>query len=215
MGKRGGIFKTIIISLFFLFGCSQKYVNVEGKSLDEKVVASWKELDCKIIEQDEKGFALGVQIKSLAMVEDSVGLRGRSEGSEGVLPLLGSIFIFGGGVGCIFSTVSQISAEEPTETGCLISGIALLTGFAMKLAAAVPSFVKKDTICTDNAILSEQKIKVAVENSDFEKSYYTDTNGNVKLKFDDIIFEPSKADSAFSLIIKYEEMIDTVGIRLR
>jgi hypothetical protein len=35
MAKKSEILKTIIVFLFFLLGCSQKYVDAEGVSLEE------------------------------------------------------------------------------------------------------------------------------------------------------------------------------------
>jgi hypothetical protein len=48
---------------------------------------------------------------------------------------------------------------------------------------------------------------------DFEKEYYTDEYGNVKLKFDEIIPESTEADSVLDLIIRYYELVDTVEVR--
>jgi len=54
-----------------------------------------------------------------------------------------------------------------------------------------------------------------LKNTSSEKAYYTDKNGNIKLKFDDIIPEPAEADSVLNLIIQYEELIDTVNVEVK
>jgi hypothetical protein len=62
--------------------------------------------------------------------------------------------------------------------------------------------------------LIKQKIKVMVENSDFKKTYWTDKNGNIELKFNEIIPESTVDDSMFNLIIQYEELFDTVNVNI-
>jgi len=228
MSKKEEIFKTIILFLFFLFGCSNKYADVEGEPFEGEVVSSWQELDCKIVEQDEQGFSLGVQIESLVVIGDSLGLEARSEGDKGFLPVLGGIVMYVGGLGGCFYATSQdfdfFPTEERMEKGCLISGISFFAGLVMSYAGgargyvvdkAVPDFIKTDTICVDSMILSKQKIKISVEESDFEKSYYTDEDGNIDLKLNEIIPKPSVADSVLNLIIQYEEMVDSVDVKIK
>ena len=53
-----------------------------------------------------------------------------------------------------------------------------------------------------------------VENSDFKKTYWTDKNGNIELKFNEIIPESTVDDSMFNLIIQYEELFDTVNVNI-
>jgi hypothetical protein len=72
MAKKGEIFKTIILFLFFLFGCSHKYVNAEGESLDGKVVDSWEELDADIIRVYEGKIRLNIHIKDFDIVSGFV-----------------------------------------------------------------------------------------------------------------------------------------------
>ena len=72
MARKSEILKTIIVFLFFLFGCSHKYVDVKGGSLEDKIIASWDELDCKIVEQNEQGFSLGFKIRDIIVVGDSI-----------------------------------------------------------------------------------------------------------------------------------------------
>jgi len=61
--------------------------------------------------------------------------------------------------------------------------------------------------------LSKQKIKISVERLDFAKMYYTDEDGNIELKFDEILPEPTDADSVLSIIMRYYELVDTVRVR--
>ncbi len=227
MGKKGEILKTVIVFLFFLFGCSHKYVDTEGKSLDEKIVASWEELDCRIIEQDEQGFSMNSQIKYMAIIKDSLGVEwsGRRGGSGKVdiLPLLGGLVgYFGCLGGCYYVKSQDYLTDKVLETGCFISSISCLAGFTMivagsrrsKGAANIKSdFRKADTLCVDSVLLSRQKIKISVEKTGFEEIYWTDRGGNIGLKFDEIIPEPTEADSVLELIIRYEDLADSVKVR--
>jgi hypothetical protein len=232
MDKKGEIFKTIILFLFFLFGCSHKYVDAEGESLDEQVVDSWEELDCKVVEQDERGFSLGLEVRDIIVVEDSVKSRklySREFSEKGpVLPLFGAMIGIVGGIGgCYYGLHNNISWDgydkDQFDRGCLISFASCFTGAGMmfmglpnsskrKAIKAIPDFIKRDTVCIYSMFLIKQKIKVLVEDTDLEKIYLTDDNGNVELKFDEIISEPTDADSILDLIIRYYEMVDTVRV---
>ena len=169
MGKKEKIFKTIILFSFFLFGCSHKYVDVEGESLDWKVVSSWEELDCKIVEHDGQGFSLNVKVKDIAVVRDSLRigeLYEHGSGEVNIMPLLGAAVGFFGCLGGIYYVRSQdydiLPTEEQMEVGCLISSLSCLTGFAMILGGSrkgdgsiniMPDFIKTDTICVDSMLL--------------------------------------------------------------
>jgi hypothetical protein len=61
--------------------------------------------------------------------------------------------------------------------------------------------------------LRDYKVKIMLENTNSEKTYYTDENGNLELKFDEIIPESTEVDSTFSLIIEYGDLIDTVKVK--
>lgn len=74
-------------------------------------------------------------------------------------------------------------------------------------------FMKMDTVRVDSMLLPRQKIKVSVEEADFEEIYWTDEEGNIELRFEEIIPEPADAYSVLRLIIRYEEMVDTVKVR--
>ena len=220
--KKERIFKIIILFLFFVIGCSHKYVDVEGESLDEKVVASREELYCKIVEQDERGFTLSLEVRDV-VVGDSIG-----EGNAWiVLGFLGGV---GGCLGGCYYEVSNISwdgsGQEEFGRGVLISFASCVTGVGMifagidrnrksyrrKVAKTIPIFIKKDTVCINNVVLSKQKIKISIEESDFEKVYYTDKEGSVELKFNEILPKPKKTNFKFKVIIRYEDMVDSVNV---
>lgn len=236
MCEKGKIFKTVILFLFlfFLFGCSHKYVDAEGESLDGKVVDSWEELDCKIVEQDERGFTLGVEVKDIIVVGDSLKsgnlymLKSPGEGDAWIaLGFLGGV---GGCLGGCYYGLSNISwdgsDEEEFDRATLISFASCVTGAGMIFAGiernrksyrskgskAMHCFGKGDNICVESVSLSKQKIKISIENSDFEERYWTDEEGNVNLKFEEIIPESTEVDSVLNLIIRYYELVDTVEV---
>lgn len=235
MAKKVEILKIMILFLFLLFGCSHKYVDVEGESLDEKVVASWEELDCRVVEKDEEAFSLCLQVRDISVVGGSKKLaelyrRGSQEKEDGRIPF-GVLAGVGGCIGgCyyglhdnnIFSWDGYDEEDgERFNRGCFISFISCATGLSIvfwgiderrKAAEAISGFIKRDTVCTDSTVLSKQKIKISVEKTDLEKTYYTDEDGNLELGFKEIIPEYSGIDSVFNLIIRYYELVDTVEV---
>jgi hypothetical protein len=247
--------KIIILFVVILSGCSHKYVDVEGRSLDDKIIASWEELDCKIVEQDEQGFSLGLQVRDIIVVGDSIkavepynGMSMLGDVKSG--PSVGDRFFgcLGVGAGCTLGVLGlmfsggppMIGASEPPEipaswtVGCITAA-----GIGALVAVASASVVSKGskstpvgkggkrlgkdciyTMCTgSNALVRKgtplmvEKVKIVVENTNFEKTYWTDENGNIKLKFEDIIPEPLAADSVLNLIIHYYELVDTVEVK--
>ena len=227
MDKKGEILKTIIVFLFLLFGCSNKYVDINRVSIHGGVVDKWEELGCGIMEQDEKGFFLSFWIDDMVVVGDSIKAEEfvkREDGRKAdILVALGMAIIYSGGLGSCYYVKSQdYFTDEVLETGCFISSVSCLSGLAMIVwggnsrSSDIKSrrdFIKGDTVCVDSESLSKKKIKISIDGSDLEKSYYTDKSGNVKLSFEEIIPEPTVADSIIGLIIKYEEMVDTVNVR--
>jgi hypothetical protein len=227
MAKKRKILKTVIIFLFFLFGCSHKYVDVKGRSLDEKIVDSWEELDCGVVEQNEQGFSLNCKIKYMAIVKDSVKrkefVKREKESKADILIALGMVVIYSGGLGSYYYIKSRdYLTDEVFETGCFISSVSCLAGLAMiagggkRRSVVVKSrsgLIKGDTICVDSLMLSKGKIEILMENSNFEKTYYTDENGNIELEFEEIIPEPTESDSTIDLIIRCYELVDTVKVR--
>jgi hypothetical protein len=232
MAGKEEIFKTIILFLFFLFGCSHKYVNAERESLDGKVVASWEELDCKIVEQDEQDFSLGFEIRDIAVISGSAKLvepyKRSSREKKDVWNPLGMLVGLGGCIGgCYYGLHDNISwcgefDEDRFDRGCVISFTSCVAGLGMifignahkrKIAKAIPAFIKEDTVCTGGESLSIQKVKISINRLDFVKTYWTDGDGNIGLQFDEFNPEPAGADSVLNLIIQYEEMVDTVMVR--
>lgn len=228
MAKKEEILKTIILFLFFLFGCNHKYINVEGESLDERIVASWEELGCKVVGQNKKSFLLNSQVKYMAIIKDSVGGEGngrRWDSERGnILPLLGGLIGYFGCLGGYYYVKSQdYLTEENLELGCLISSVSCLTGLVMivggddnnrKVAMDINYFIKRYTVCVDSVPLSKEEVKVVVKNVNFEKKYYTDEKGNIELKFDEMLAEPKKTNFRFKVIIHYEDMVDSVNLRI-
>ena len=224
MGKKEKIFKTFILFLLLLFGCSQKYVDAEGVSLDDKVIDSWEELDSKIIEQDKSGFSLGFRIWFVVVVDDSLSVIGCAKEGRNVLSLLGGfVGCLGGLGGCLYVLSGEIEentifpSEERINQGFLISGISCFTGFVMmvmgrergyKVAKPIPNYIKKDTVCADSVSLYGEEVKVTINNTDFEEKYLTDEDGGIELKFDEIISEPAETDLVLNLIIQYEKRGD-------
>lgn len=222
MVEKGKIFKTFILFLFFLFGCSNKYADVEGE-----VVSSWQELDCEIVEQDEQGFSLGVQVKDFISEELSKSYIGSlDKGEEGVIPfLLGSVVAVGGCYGGLRCTnLSDWSSSPRWGEGCIVSAASWAAGLSiMKLGASkgakfvkiIPNVAQVDTLCVDSTAVSVGKLKVLMGNTNFEKMYWTDKNGDSELKFNEIIPEPAETDSVLNLIIQYKEMVDTVDVEIK
>jgi len=226
MGEKEKIFKTIILFLFLLFGCSQKYADVEVKSFGGKATGSSKQLCCTVVEQDEEAFSLNCKIEYSVIVKDSVKTKefGRREELKkaDILIALGMASIYSGCLGGFYYVKSQdYPTDEVFETGCFISSVSCLTGLAMivgggkrRLTVVESGYdlIKRDTACVDSILLIGQKIKVELEESNFEKIFWTDENGNIELRFEEIIPEPTEADSTLNLIVKYEEMVDTVDV---
>ncbi len=223
--------KAMILFVFILSGCSKKYVDIEGKSLDEKIVASWEELECKIVEQNEEGFSLGLEVRDIIVVGDSVKAgelykhKFIDEGSDGLL--WGSIIGFSG-LGGFYYLLSQDLTDpsnfEQQEKTCFISCTSCIAGLGVILAwgtnrreviKGIPDLVRGDTVCVDGEPLSMQYVNVLIEESNFKKEYYTDKKGNVELKFNEIIPKTTEADSILNLIIRYYELVDTVDVRIR
>jgi len=233
MAEKVKIFKTIILFLFFLFGCSRKHVNAGKELFGEGSADCWGELDCEIVEQDGRGFSLNFRMKDMAVMRDSVRLekfyeRKFSEKGSDLFPF-GLLVGLGGCLGgCYYGLHDNISwdgyDEERADRGCFISFASCIAGLSIafwefddrrKAAKDISSFIKRDTLCVDKKILSKQKVKILVEGSDFEKAYYADENGNVELKYDEIIPEPAESDSVLNLIIQYGKMVDSVDVKIK
>jgi hypothetical protein len=222
--------RIVILFIVVLSGCSHKYVDVEGKSLEEKIVDTWEELDCKIVEQDEQGFALGFEFKDVIVVGDSVrsGELYKHKFIDGGSDwLLWGSIIGLSGLGGFYYLLSQDLTDpsnfEQQEKTCFISCTSCIAGLGVILAGGtnrrevikgIPDLVRGDTVCVGSEPLSMQYVNISIKESDFKKEYYTDRNGNVELKIKEIIPDPTEADSVLNLIIQYEEMVDTVNVKI-
>jgi hypothetical protein len=82
-----------------------------------------------------------------------------------------------------------------------------------KSVKIMPDHVKTNRLCVDSAVVSIDKVKILVENTDFGKIYWTDESGNIELKFNEIVPEPTEADSVFNIIIQYGDLFGAVKVR--
>ena len=231
MVEKREIFKTIILFLFFVYGCSHKYVDAE-----EEVGVLWRELDCRIVGQDEQGFSLGVGVKNFAFIDDSLKSRGIHElKSPGEGDLLIAFGVLGGLGGCLAGCNYGLSSfswdgsgQEEFDRGTLISFTSCAAGLVMmfvgidrnrksrcKVSRIMPYFEKVDTVCVGSEAVSARQVKILIKMLDFKETYWTDEEGNIKLKFNEIIPDPTEADSVLNLIIRYGEMADTVNVEIR
>ncbi len=224
--------KIMILFIVVLSGCSKKYLaSTEEELIDHRVFSSWKELDGKVVGLSDKGFSLGLQVKDFAIIRDHLKLKEvyvRSSGEGGsFMAQLGAVVGF---VGCIWGYNYAKSAncwygeDDKVMEGCMVSCASFFTFFGfMKRGASrdfesvkiIPDYIKIDTICVDSVSLSEEEVKIMVKNTNFEKLYYTSKEGNIDLIFDEIIPEPTEADSILNLIIRYYELVDTVDVNIR
>jgi hypothetical protein len=225
----------IFLLVTLMSGCGQKYLDSrEEELLDRKILNSWSNLDTKIVAQDYKGISLNVQVKDFIGVRDSLKLKefykhGFGRKDTGIKINYTKILIGCaiGGCAVLASSMSAYSwMNDPSDDIYLklawcygvLGGITALyfildglVGFSRPKSE--PYYIKKDGICIDSTVTSVDKVKVIVENKNFEKIYYTDEFGNINLKFNEIIPEPAEADSIINLIVRYEEMVDSLKVR--
>ncbi len=222
----------VLFIIILLFECAQDHlIRRQEEVVSRKSSPLRSELDVKVVTQERNGFSLVSQIRNIAVVRDSLKLEELyvhgSEENENIMALLGAAVGFGGCFGgCSYARSADCLAGEDEKMidGCMISFVSALLGAAMISEASsqgseftkiMPGFIKRDTICVDSIILIKQKMKITVENSDFEKVYYTDEDGNIELKIDEILPEPNEADSVLNVIIHYYELVDSVEVRFR
>jgi len=230
MERRKELFIIFFMFLFCVFfsGCAKnQLIRRKEVLVDRKSSPLRSELDVRVVSQDEQVFSLFPQIKNIAFVRDSVKLEELyvhgSEESADFIGVLGAAIGFGGCIGGYkYAESGNCLYDNRFSEGCAISFVSAALGAAMisegssqgaEFIKIMPGFIKRDTVCVDSMFLIKQKIKVLVEESNFEKVYYTDEKGNIELKFDEILPEPSEGDSILSLIIRYYELIDTVRVR--
>jgi hypothetical protein len=226
--------KITILFIIVLSGCSEKYLaSREEEFLGGEGLISWKEMHVKAMKQDRESISLNVQIEEYIEVKDSFDVEEVYESDNGSVrgpntkgyPDIGT----GCAIGCVFlyfffgDMAHEYSRTAEDNKYMLLLGMSGLLFIGKGLAEHVFDFpsivnyvrVQMDTVCVDKRSLLGEEIRVLVENVNFEKAYYTDKNGNIELGFDEIIPEPMEADSELDIIINYEEMADTVDIKLR
>lgn len=220
--------KIIIFFIVVLTGCSNKYVAAREEGLIDR---EWSVLDAKIVGKDNVGFTLNLNVQDFVEVKDSVKLRKLFESRRrkvGFYKVLGGCAI--AGCAALASAGSVLSwANNPSDDIFLklawgygiVGGIGALyfiisgsSDFA-KSNREKPYYTKKNIMCKNSIPLRDEEVEIMLEKTDFGKIYYTDENGNIELKMNEIIPEPTEADSTINLIIQYEEMVDTLDVRLR
>ena len=238
MCKFRNSFRVIIIFVFFVFmyGCSGKYVGLSEEDLaDREILTSWKELDADITRRYDEEIFLNVQIKDFIKVADSAKLK-KIYKSESQLKddyarniRVGNYSVFGGcataGVGCLAGFLNYLYFFDPADDvdsyyesaaylfAGLIGASCLVANGVLHLVRqykATPYYIKDGVICTNNAPLTNKEVRIINRSTNFERIYYTDEGGDIEFEISEILSEPTEADSAFELIIQYEEMADTV-----
>lgn len=176
---------------------------------------------------EPKGFGKGSSSKKYVELESSA-----SDRLVGCLGVGGGCTL--GALGMVFAAgPPMIGASEPPEipvwwtVGCITAA-----GIGALVAVASASVVSKGNkplswrkgekrpdgdytyvMCSGSNALVNESIEIIVAQSNYEKEYFTDEDGNIELKFDEVIPEPTEADSVLNLIIQYEEMADSVKVR--
>lgn len=220
-------YRMIIIFIFvvFMFGCSEKYVaSREGELFGRE----WCILNTEIIEQDDEGFTLNLNVKDFVsfgkIYKQGFKEKDGSEHGESLIGfpeiIVGSVFLFHS---IYFGRVLKyLSGDEQGgnlwwyTAGCTLGGlflIAALSSQSRKSDETKLPYVPIDKMCVDSVSLLRQKVMILIEESHFEEIYWTDEEGNIELKFNEVIPEPAEADSILNLIIQYEKMFDTVKVR--
>ncbi len=234
--------KILILFVVLLSGCSKKYlVSTEEELISRKSLSTWEDLDANVIGRNENSFALNLRVKDFAEVrevfcEKEIYKRGSKQKDGSIkqdAPLKFKSACATAGCAGILGFVSflQVAHTLPDVGGWgylsafsfIGGGIGALCFLADGLLQKIDSAdvkvksvnIKMDTICVDSLLLSKEKVKIMFNDTDFEKEYYTDEDGNIELKFSEIVPEPVGADSIINLIIQYEEMVDNVDVKIR
>jgi hypothetical protein len=234
--------KILILFIVVLSGCSKKYLDSrEEEFFSRRVLAAWDDIEGRVISGDEKGFTMGLQVKNFVEVRDSLRLkevymRGY-EAEDGIIEqnfFLGFSEVIGGctivGFSCLtgcayyYRSSTNIPNPVPVEIAVAVLIPVGIAGFSLmmdglpqyvKSIKKIPAHVRLDTLCVGEKLLSDEDVKIVLENTNFEKIYYTNEYGNIELKFNEIIPEPTKADSVLNIIVRYAELIDTVDVRIK
>jgi hypothetical protein len=220
-------FKIVILILFFILfsGCSNKYAVARDEGL---ISREWNILDADIVEQDDVRFSLDLQVKDFVEVKDSVKLM---ELYESKRRRVGSSKILGGcaiaGCATLASACATLAwANNPSDPNFawfygIVGGVGALAFIVsgvsdvVKFERTESDYIRKNIICKNSTPLRNSEVKIMLKNINSEETYYTDENGIIQLKFEEIIPEPAEADSILNLIIQYKELVDTVNVEFR
>jgi hypothetical protein len=217
--------KIIILFVVVLSGCSQKYLADKEEELGGRRRSF---LDVAIVAQDKDNLSLSLKVKDFIVVGDSVKAKefiNREDGRKtDILVASGMAIIYSGLLGSYYYVRSQdYLTDEVFETGCFISSVSCLGGLAMinwglnSRSSDINSrrdFIKIDTICVDSMLIPNSEMEISVEKTNFKRTYWTDEDGNIELGFEEIIPEPTEADSVLNFIIQYEDLVDTVEVNI-
>lgn len=227
--------KILVFFVFVLTGCSGRHlIRTEEELIDHRVFSSWRELESEVVELNGGDFSVNLQVKNIAVVVDNlrrkeVYMNGSvGEGSDFLQSFFGLAVIYlGFQGGCAYAKSGDyymFPDDEKLMGGCLIFLASCFLGASIvddglskgtEYVKVMPESIKIDTVCVDSVFLSEDEVKVFVEKTDFEKIYYTDKDGNIKLNFEKIIPEVAESDSMFNLIIQYEDLVDSVDVKIK
>lgn len=224
--------KIMVLFVVVLSECSRKYVDPGGKEL---VCRERSVLDATIVAQNNENLSLNIQVKNFRGILDSLKLKkfyeNQSQKEPGKRSNYMGAYILGGCMLGIDALVYGYYGWElswgydlSVPEGCLligllpseIVGLVYLNKSSSKYEefdAKVLSYALIDKVYMGSAVVSVDKVKILVENTDFGKIFWTDENGDIELKFDEIFSETVDADSILELIIKYEGLADTVEVK--
>jgi hypothetical protein len=227
------ILRILILFVVLLSGCNQKYLADKEEELGER---KWSILDAAIVAQDNENLSLNLKVKDLVGVEDSINIKeiyryGFEQENGGIGKDNSNVFL-GLGLGCFGCLMVGYEAFEEMmdikngfgATGAIgamlcLSGCLFLTHDWFpkydKYKRIDSYYIRKNQKYIKSELLFCGKVKVLVEKTGFEKTYYTDEDGNIELSFDEIIPEPTEADSVLNLIIQYEDLVDTVDVEIK
>ena len=230
--------KIIILFIVILSGCSRKYIKTgEEEPTDFGILSSGKNLAVSIVKQSEVNLSINLQVREcdFVIVKDSQNIDNpdlrvletvsdkiRADGVSKVLwgcalagcaGLASAVFVYG-------EAVNPSGGGRYRLATCIgviggVGSLALSTNGIVQAAGASSierESYKIDTVCFNSISMSGKKAEVKVENANLEKIYWTDEDGNIELKFNEIIPEPTEADSVLNIIIRYGEMADTVEV---
>jgi hypothetical protein len=221
--------KILILFIIVFSGCSNKYLE---SSEEGPIGREWSVLEARIVAENEENISLNLQINDFVEVLDSIdsNVEFRLDNNKrknvvdikriltgctlGVSTILASAWSF-------LSYCNDPSGTSEYLWGCIalgggiLSSYFILDGFSPydKFMPVDSYYTHRNQKCIGSEMLFYGMVQVLTENSEFEKTYYTDANGNVELKLEEILPKTTDADSVLNLIIKYKKMADTIKVR--